>query len=245
MNIRKINWIIIQKLNKIFKHSWFDQIYWKYRACNGDWGENTNYLGSVFHSHRKPILDILKRGYQTRFFSVLEVGCNSGPNLIAIKKEFGQQVAVVGVDINIKAVKEGQKKGLVIAQGTADNIPANANSHSVVLADAVLMYVGPDKINKAISEMITVARDMIIIVDFHKAGAPEGTIELGHWVRDYVELFRKHGLKAQIRKITKKEWKSYSWEKLGHYIIVDLHDTKRKNNSGQLQSRGMSHRKRA
>lgn len=228
MNLRKINWIIIQKLNKIFKTSIFDEIYWKYRNCRGDWGNSISYFDSLTHSHREAILEILGKRY--RYFTLAEVGCNSGPNLEAIRRRF-PITHLAGIDINKKAIKEGRIKNpdisLLVAK--VDKLPWPDKSFDVVLADAVLMYIGPDKIDKAIKEMVRVARDMIIIVDFHKeGGSTRGQIELGHWVRDYSALFKEHGLKAELRKITKKEWKSRSWENLGHFITVNLNENEKR-----------------
>ena len=210
-NLRKINWIIIQKLNKVFRTSVFDEIYWKYRSCKGDWN-NGSYWESVNHSHRKFLLKTIDKNK-----SLLEVGCNSGPNL-RLLKDFNR---CVGIDINKKAIEEGKKRGLDIRYGKADKLDFDNKSFDYVLFDAILMYVGPDKIDKSIKEAIRVAREGIIIIDFHKEGfSSEGQIELGHWVRDYKKLFNKYGLDSQITKITEEDWKSYSWEKLGNYIVV-------------------------
>jgi len=227
MNIRKINWLIIQKLNKRFRTTIFDEIYWRYRRCRGDWRDNKSYLDSVDHPHRKAILDIISTKYN-RGFSLLEIGSNAGPNLIAIKSRF-PFTRLAGIDINKKAVREGKKEGLDIIWGKADKLPFKDNEFDIILADAVLMYIGPDKIAKVIQEMIRVAKNMIVIVDFHKQGSfvfsnmgfdTDNCIELGHWVRDYQILFETFGLEAEVRETTKEEWPGYSWEKLGHYITV-------------------------
>jgi len=62
MNIRRLNWIVIQNLNRVFKTSIFDEMYWRHRNCRGDWGkEYKDYSESVSHSHRKKIIDILNK----------------------------------------------------------------------------------------------------------------------------------------------------------------------------------------
>jgi ubiquinone/menaquinone biosynthesis C-methylase UbiE len=219
MTLRKLNWLIIQNLNKIFKTSVFDEIYWRYRSCKGDWGGNTTYAETYDHPHRQDILDILKEEYGG-YFTLLEVGCNSGPNIEAIKRVWGL-AGVVGTDINPKAIKEARQLNPYIPfyVSKADKIGFPDKSFNVVLADAVLMYVGPDKIQKVAKEMLRVASKQIIIVDFHQDGFPaKGKVELGHWVRDYRELFK--GYDVEVRKIT--NWKSYSWQKLGHIIVVNL-----------------------
>lgn len=223
MNLRKFNWFVIQNLNKIFKTTIFDETYWRFRRCKGDWKEG-GYWESVDHPHRQVIIDILKKKYPDGNFSLAEIGCNSGPNLINLEQHFAFiPPHTAGIDINCKAVEEGKEQELNIQYGKADKLPWPDKSFDVALADAVCMYIGPRKIRKVIEEMIRVAKEMIVIVDFHKAdGDVKGHIELGHWVRDYQALFAEYGYKAKLRKITKEMWPSYSWEKLGYFITVDL-----------------------
>ena len=216
MDLRKLNWIIIKTLNKIFQTSIFDEIYWKFRSCKGDWGKGTEYLDSINHSHRKAILDEVSEF--DRGFSLLEVGCNSGPNLLKILEKH-PYTRLAGIDINRKAVERGQRTGLDLKVGRADKLPYKDREFDIVLVDAVLMYIGPDKIRKVISEIGRMAKKKIIIIDFHKEGVPaEGEVILGHWVRDYKKLL---GNQTRIRKLTKEEWDSYSWNKLGHLIVYE------------------------
>ena len=226
MNIKKFNWLVLQNLNKFFRVSFFDEIYWKVRNCNGDWKDGQSYLQSVNHSHRQEILDIIGKKYN-RGFSLLEVGCNSAPNLIAIQRAF-PFTALSGVDINKKAIKEGQKntQNIKLSVANADSLPFIDKSFDIVLLDAVLMYVGPDKILKVISEIKRVAREMIIIVDFHDNVGVDGKIDekLGHWVRDYEAIFKDY--KTEIKKIDRKLWDSWNWSRLGHFITIYLNEKK-------------------
>jgi len=226
MKLRQFIWEANQRLNKIFKTSFFDELYWKYRLnFEGDWKQG-DYKDSVDHPHREEIIKILKSIPDIFGKSILEIGCNSGPNLIKIKNNFpmGQ---LAGIDISERAIKEGQRllPEADLRVGTADKLPWSDKSFDIVLADAVLMYVGPDKIINTIGEMIRVAKDIIIIVDFHNFGDDIfGKINGGHWSRNYIKLFEKFGLKAKTIKITKEMWPSYTWEKYGYFIIVDLNE---------------------
>jgi ubiquinone/menaquinone biosynthesis C-methylase UbiE len=225
--LRELIWQINQRLNRIFKTSFFDELYWKYRLnFQGDWKQG-DYKDSVDHPHREIIMKILTNSFPMEdISSILEIGCNTGPNLIKIKN-CSSFIKLAGIDISKRAIKEAKKllPEADLRVGTADKLPWPDKSFDCCLVDAVLMYVGSDKIQKVIEEMIRVARSMIIIVDFHN---PEsdfyrlGEIKGGHWARNYVRLFEIFGYKAKTIKITKEIWSSYSWEKYGYFIIVDL-----------------------
>jgi ubiquinone/menaquinone biosynthesis C-methylase UbiE len=223
MKLRQFIWEANQRLNKIFKTSFFDELYWKYRLnFEGDWKQG-DYKDSVDHPHREEIIKILKSIPDIFGKSILEIGCNSGPNLIKIKNNFpmGQ---LAGIDISERAIKEGQRllPEADLRVGTADKLPWPDKSFDVVLADAILMYIGPDKIQKVISEMIRVAKDMIIIVDFHYGNKIFGEVNCGHWMRNYYKLFNLFDLKPEIKKITPEMWPSKMWSTFGHFITVNL-----------------------
>ena len=220
--MRKIIWRINKFLNKTIKVSLFDELYWKFRKdFTGDWKQG-GYWESKDHPHRKIVLDTLEKEGNAHF-TLAEVGSNCGPNLEVIRRKF-PYTGLSGLDISKKAVEEGRGRGLDLTEGKADMLPWKDKSYDYVLADAVLMYIGPDKILKVIEEMLRVTKKKVIIIDFHKKNAnPLGEVEVGHWVRDYESLFAKYGLQVKVRKITEEEWPgSYSWKKLGYLITVDI-----------------------
>jgi len=58
-----------------------DERYWENRKA--DWIET--YWKTITHPHRDTLLEVLN---QVEFDSVLEIGCNCGPNLARIKEAF-------------------------------------------------------------------------------------------------------------------------------------------------------------
>ena len=122
-----------------------DELYWKNRPLDDkkrDWDyEEPNwvldYSKSQAHSHRGYIIEMLSR---MDFESLLEIGCNAGPNLSLISEFFsGRNLA--GFDTNEYAVS--QAKLLVptaeVKIGSLYNMEYPDKSFDVVLSDAVLI----------------------------------------------------------------------------------------------------------
>lgn|SRR3990167_1399018 len=134
----------------------------KYWAKRKGWEE---YQNTADHPHRHFITHILK---QLNWISLMEIGCGSGPNLINITKGIeGKQLG--GVDINPEAIELCQKtfKGGHFRVGSAENILMTDKGTDLVLSDSFLMYIGPLKINRYIKEIARVARNTVVLHEFH------------------------------------------------------------------------------
>ena len=95
-------------------------------------------------------------------------------------------------------------------------------SFDVIFTDAVLIYIGKDKIRKIISEMQRIAKKAIILVEFHyEQENILGFYEKGFWVRNYRKLFQLLNLKTRIVKIPPNAWGG-NWEERGFIIEVKL-----------------------
>lgn len=129
-------------------------------------------LESISHPHRKLLLD--KISSYSPFENILEIGCNAGPNLCLLSKKV-PNARIYGIDINSKAIEEGKKhlkeegmNNVFLSVRRADRLESFGDkSIDVVFTDAVLMYIGPDKIYNVIGEMIRVARKAIIFNEWH------------------------------------------------------------------------------
>jgi len=176
--------------------------FWKNRKIN--W--NTSYFNE--HTHRDQIIKVLKG---LKFDSVLEVGCGAGKNLDKIRKEFG--VKVLGIDINVDAVKETSRHSIYAKIGMVEDIDYPNKSIDLLLTDAMLIYVPPEKIKIAVSEMIRVARKYIIMCEWHNNKDKFD----GHWVYSYSDLFNKY--RKKFTKII--DWGG-GWSDYGNIIVVIL-----------------------
>ncbi len=167
------------------------------------------------------------------FGKILEIGCDYGPNLYLLAKKF-PRVKFTGIDINPLAIKEGrkwfEKEGLTnieLLVGKADELSKFLDkSFDIVFTDAVLMYIGQDKIKKLITETARIAKMVLIFIEWH---LPDKRKELydshiGVWKRDYLNLFKKYFLqeKINISKIPKELWPDENWQKFGYIIEIKL-----------------------
>jgi len=167
--------------------------------------------------------------------SILEVGCNCGPNLYVINKRC-PWLEIRGIDINSAAVKIGndlfaKKSNVELSVGKADDLKFPDNSFDVVFTNAVLVHIGPTKTKTIIKEMLRVAKKGVLLMEWHQEGAdPLGTrlgnsfINQCRWVRDYRELLKKFVREDQIHfyKIPPEVWPGDDWGKMGYVIEITL-----------------------
>lgn len=196
------------------------------------------YWDSRDHPHR-PFL-IKKIAPFAPFSSILEIGANCGPNLYLLAQRF-PDVEMVGVDINPRAVEKGNE--LLAAEGVSNVrlLVAKADelgqfqdkSFDVVFTDAVLIYIGPDKIKNVVQDMLRVARRALILMErqsFESSGKDPHGLGVSHndlWLRDYTVLFKQFVPEEQmaITKITGDIWPDSThlgWQETGVFVEVNL-----------------------
>ena len=170
---------------------------WRWKARHWYQGDEWihSYLHSEEHPHRCQILSAVESFCP--FGSILEVGCNSGPNLLLLHRKF-PEAHLIGIDINPKAVAVGKKylreariDQIELSVGRADRIDFPDKSTDIVLTDAILMFVGPEKIETVLSEMGRVARKGLILNEYHTVLPPHGNYDGGRWVYDYGSLMAR------------------------------------------------------
>ena len=206
--------------------------YWKNRKASDpklDWnGEQKSwldgYVRSVNHPHRDAIIKELKK---LKFDSLLEIGCNTGANLIKIRDHIGD-IDLAGIDANIEAVKIARYflpefANEILVGNIERKLPFKNKSYDVVLLDAVLMYVSPEKIMFTIQEITRVAKKTIVIIDWYSKSSYFGSVLDFHWTRNYEQIFKSFHYKLRKVKITKKIWPdSKTWQKNGYIFIAQL-----------------------
>ena len=167
--------------------------------------------------------------------SILEVGCASGPSLYLLAKRF-PQANIVGIDINQEAVEYGNAQfaqegisNVDLKAGKADTLEAFPDrAFDIVFTNALLIYIGPDKIKNVIQGMIRITHKVLVLMELHflepntKDPLGLGIYRYGNWVRDYVALLRQFVSAEQIRvtKIPEDVWPGDPWKELGAVIEV-------------------------
>lgn len=195
--------------------------FWKDRKI--DW--QAQYLATWDHPHRQLLLWALQ---SFSWISLWEVGCGPGANLMKIIASGIRDRQLGGSDINADAIALAEKTfrgGKFHVEGV-DNMLLSDSSVDVVLADAALIYMGPRKIDKAIGEMIRVARNHIVLCEFHGTSWWERLklrLTTGYNAYNYQELLEKHGCHSiQIIKIAPQFWDGFPWNKWGYIIIAKV-----------------------
>ena len=152
------------------------EAWWKYRKI--DWVEA---YWTPEHCHRGQLMEVLNK---LEFDSVLELGCGAGANLSKLKGKY-----IAGIDINADAIETAKR---MLPQGNfkvgmVEELDYPDKVIDLILTDACLIYVPPEKIKDTVKEMLRVARKYIVMVEWNN----NKDIFDGHWVYDYAKLFSR------------------------------------------------------
>lgn len=202
-----------------------------------DWGNGSSdwikgYWDSRNQPHRPFLIEAISKFDPS---SVLEIGCNCGPNLYLLGKKF-PDVEIRGTDINPMAVQKGNEwlaqegiSNVKLSVGKADDLREfQDKTFDIVFTDAVLIYIGPDKIKKVVQEMLRVVGRALILVELHcfepqrKDPNGIGLYHEGLWKRDYVALLKQFvpGEQICVTKIPEDIWPATNWRELGAIVEV-------------------------
>lgn len=192
--------------------------YWRERKIN--WAEH--YLSTHNHPHRKLIVHALKL---FNWFSLWEVGCGPGANLVKITRELpGHQLG--GSDINADAIELARKTfiGGKFHVESSDDLLLSDNSVDVILSDAHLIYYGPTKIKKVLREMIRSSRQYLVFCEYHSKSFWTRLwirLKTGYNAHDYEKILESLGCYSiRLIKIPQEYWPDTMWGKYGYIILA-------------------------
>lgn len=200
-----------------------DANYWATRPLDDpktDWESGDTwieaYQQSVKHPHRAWLLGHLDKLVPR---TVLEVGCNVGPNLRLMLDSWPHLRFAAGIDPSPDAIAAAKEfvPDAYFGVGTATKLPNI--SVDLVLADAALMYVPPEEIETAMDEFARVSKRYIAILDWH-SDSLLGEEQDYHWARDYEALLRARGFEVAEYPVTEDVWPSPNWVKNGRLTIA-------------------------
>jgi SAM-dependent methyltransferase len=195
-----------------------------------------DHWASIAHPHRRPLIDSILA--ERPVDSVLELGCNSGPNLFLLSQDL-PAARLSGMDINPAAIAYGRERlrearvtNVQLSVASLDDLAGVGDrSADVVLTDAVLMYVGPDKIGRTLAALTRIAKRRIVLNEWQmpKANGVSAGAHLyhyGHWVHDFEALLRNDPRTADVSvtRIPPEIWNSAGWTEFGARIEVNLRD---------------------
>lgn len=199
---------------------------WKRRRASTIRDAEAAFGTETSDTHRDVIVDaVLRRAPVT---SLLEVGCGSGANLYRLARAL-PGTHFHGLDVNQHVVDEAQARfqsmgmmNIALTAGRADVLAMPDDSFDIVLCDAVLMYVGPDKINRTLSELLRVARRCVLLSEWLGREGAGSTYHYGHWLHDYVGMLRQRVASVQAKPYPEASWVDRSWRRFGHLIEIDV-----------------------
>ena len=134
----------------------------------------------------------------TRPCSVVEVGCNAGWNLMAIRA-LNWVPTLRGVDVNQGAVLEARSAGLEVAVGSIDEVIAPAD---LIFTAGVLIHIAPDHVARFMEALAKKARRYVLAVEYEHGYEQEieyrGERQM-LWKRPYGQLYQGLGLQLIAR----------------------------------------------
>jgi pseudaminic acid biosynthesis-associated methylase len=99
--------------------------------------------------------------------SVLEVGCNIGRNLLALRHFIPE---LHGVEPNAAACKQAREREelaqATIVESDGFNLPYADSSIDLVFTSGVLIHVAPDDLGAVVDEVVRVARQYIVCIEY-------------------------------------------------------------------------------
>lgn len=127
--------------------------------------------------------------------TILELGCNTGTNLVALQMLGYPDVR--GVEVNAYAAKEAQSAGLRVVHGSL--LETEGEPSDMVMTVGVLIHIHPDELPVAYDRLVTPARRYVLIVEYYDPN-PVDILYRGHtgrlWKRDFAgELLDRYPLR--------------------------------------------------
>lgn len=199
---------------------------WRMRTFGGDMSSSD--ARHTSHPHRAMLLAALDACMPLD--SILEIGCGRGDNLYLLGMQY-PSVVLHGIDINARAVRAARQwlkqsgiKKSILTEGRVDDLSRFSDkSIDIVFSDAVLLYVGPDKIKKALNEMTRIAKKAVILNEWHsdilQESNPSRYLD-AHWIHNYrVLLAQIPSVKEiRIRPIPEEVWGGSGWKEYGSLV---------------------------
>lgn len=161
----------------------------------GDFGDEYTKRNRVEWEARLPFWRQILQVTQAR--SALEMGCNAGWNLRAIK-EADPTVRATGVDVNHEAVSEARADGVdahMVSIYHAGGLFLNC--FDLVFTAGVLIHIPPESLKVAMRNVIGASKRWVLAIEYESEQEEEVTYR-GHtarlWKRPFGRLYEEEGL---------------------------------------------------
>jgi ubiquinone/menaquinone biosynthesis C-methylase UbiE len=141
--------------------------------------------------------------------SVLELGCNAGPNLRLLAEQF-PDARVSGIDVNPPAIREARRSLAALPNVTVTE--EDLRSELARLDDATvdcvvscfaLAYIDPDEIESVLGHACRVTRKGLILMEPHPE--PGQQAEPSGWQHDYSALLNREHLVVRTEMLESRD----------------------------------------
>ncbi len=231
-------------------HSYLSRLYWRFqgvlRRVAGSALDERYFrrrtssdvelgLANLRHPHRAWLVARLidaeanGAGLTPHFF---EVGCGWGPNLWTLAERI-PGARLTGVDISPASIALGRESArrfgisnVTLFEGEASHLAKfQSRSVDVVFTDATLLYLGPDRIERCLRELVRISCGRVVLLEMHdeEAGCG-GYYTRDGWVRNYRLLAMAAAPNAAItlEKLPEVQRPVGRWPKYGALIQIDV-----------------------
>ena len=211
-----------------------DEVIWKKKSRL----HVQKHLENVSLPHRAWLADKIlphvgasQQGQKQVPISILEIGCGCGANLEVLAR-CSPSIRLTGVDISPQSVAVGRERfkqigleNITLIEGQADSLRIFADaSVDVVFTDAMLLYIGPDKISRVIEEMGRIAKRAVILLELHRDGIGlNGSYTRDGFIRDYRELCKQLSPHISVIRMPSEKRPAGRWPEFGTLTEVILH----------------------
>lgn len=125
-----------------------------------------------FDSWKRPLrYVIIKRLKDYNFENLLDLGCNSGPNLMALRKA-GITAELFGIDINEEAISYGKERFKELGYDINLEVRSlyeldSKTTIDVIITTVVLQHIPHEGLSSVLDSIFRIAKKRVIIVDLH------------------------------------------------------------------------------
>ena len=130
--------------------------------------------------------------------SILEVGCNAGWNLTAIKTS-SPWTRAVGIDVNAKALRQADSAGLKVWKETIDQVvDGQEGLYEMVFTTGVLIHISKPQLEQTMRDIVKASARWVLAIEYG-AEAEEEILYRGQpnmlWKRPYGAMYASMGLR--------------------------------------------------
>lgn len=187
----------------------------------GNFGDDYSKRNIDAGEGRGPFWHMLLSEYPIK--SILEVGCNVGPNLGWIAKEMPEHL-ITGVDINLQALAELRQRmpGINTLHSTARSLPFRDRWFDMVFTTGVLIHQPPETLPLVMAEIVRCSKRYVLCGEY-EANEPTEVPYRGHrgalFKRNFGGLYQELFPELTLRKTGFLPRAEGGWDDLTYWLF--------------------------